>query len=180
MKKASPDRPVALNRPSRLVELNARSCARNWMAICLVSQTLALVMLLGCSEAPVGPPSISAELRQSIKQDLITLGAKVTAEDSAGLYASLRNTHVEVQPSGGVIESAPRSRQDLQDFGKVNEAVAKEFLDAGEFAAFQQWLKTAMSPASPNAVRTEYARLQLNMSRTPLRVVFSQRAPVVE
>jgi hypothetical protein len=136
--------------------------------------------LLGCGEEQPGPPAIGPETRQAIKQQLTTLGAKVTAEDQESLYVSLRNSHVALQLGGGVIESAPRTRQDVLDFEKVNTAVAKEFLNDGEYAAFEQWLKTALSPASPNAMRTEYQRYQWNLSRKPLRVVFSQRAPPVE
>ena len=138
---------------------------------------LATAVLIGCGEEAAGPPPISAELRQSIKQNLTEMGAKITAEEPAGLYASLRNTHVEVLESGGVVEGYPRSRQDYQDFGLVNEAIAKGFLESEEFSAFQQWLRQALSPASPGADRAEYARYEASVSRAPLRVVFTQRAP---
>jgi hypothetical protein len=141
---------------------------------------LSVAGLLGCGEEAGAPPSINAELRQSIKQNLTRLGAKVTAEVPEGLYVSLRNTHVEVLELGGVVESVPRTRQDVVDFGQVNVALAKGFLDGGELPAFQQWLRHALSPRGPNVNHAEYSRYELNMSRAPLRVVFSPRASAVE
>lgn len=139
-----------------------------------------LPLCLGCGAEESPPPSVEAEQRQAIKRNLIKLGAKVTAEQPEALYASLRNTHVQVLASGGVVESSPRTRQDYQDFGYVNEAVAREFLDEGEFTAFQQWLRQQLSPAGPGAGRAEYGRYELSVSRSPLRVVFSPRSPAVD
>ncbi len=133
-------------------------------------------ILIGCGRDAAGPPAISTDIRQSIKQNLAQLGAKITGDEPAGLYASLRNTHVEVLDSGGVVEGYPQSRQDFQDFGLVNEAIAKGFLASDEFGAFQQWLRQALSPASSGAARVEYARYEASVSRAPLRLVFSQRA----
>jgi hypothetical protein len=146
----------------------------------LLSCALGVVPLLGCGEEAASPPSINAELRQSIKQNLTRLGAKVTAEVPEGLYVSLRNTHVEVLELGGVVESVPRTQQDVLDFGRVNEALARGFLDNGELPAFQQWLREALSPRGPNVNRSEYSRYELSMSKAPLRVVFSPRAPAVQ
>lgn len=141
---------------------------------------VALALATGCSEPLAAPLPISAEQRQSIKQNLTQLGAKITAEDQYGLYASLRNTHVQVLESGGVVEGVPRTRRDYQDFGLVNEAVAKGFLADQEFPQFQQWLRGALSPASPGANRAEFSLYLISISREPLRVVFSQRTPAIE
>lgn len=141
---------------------------------------LVLALTAGCSEPTTGPPPISAAQRESIKQHLVQLGAKITADDSYGLYASLRNTHVQILQSGGVVEGIPRTRRDVQDFGLVNEAVAKGFLLDKEFPQFKQWLRAALSPASPSANRAEFSLYLLSVSREPLRVVFSQRTPPAE
>ncbi|HEX6961317.1 MAG TPA: hypothetical protein VF175_05575 [Lacipirellula sp.] len=154
-----------------------RATALSWRIGFVVA---ALTLATGCSEPLAAPPPISAQQRQSIKHNLTQLGAKITAEDQYGLYASLRNTHVQVLESGGVVEGVPRTRRDYQDFGLVNEAVAKGFLAEQEFPQFQQWLRGALSPASPGANRTEFARYLISVSREPLRVVFSQRAPAGE
>jgi hypothetical protein len=160
----------------------AQIAIRRLMGICLTlpMYLAAILLMAGCSEPVAGPPPISAEQRQAIKQNLEQLGAKITAEDPQGLYASLRNTHVQVLESGGVVEAMPRTRRDLQDFGLVNEAVAKGFLESDEISQFQQWLRAALSPSSPSADRAEYVRYQLSVSREPLRVVFSQKTPAVE
>jgi hypothetical protein len=142
-----------------------------------IALSFAVIVFVGCREEAPGPPAISTEVRQLIKQNLTQLGAKITAEEPEGLYASLRNTHVELLESGGVVEGYPRNRQDFQDFALINEAIAKGFLASDEFNAFQQWLRHALSPASPGAERVEYARYEASVSRAPLRIVFSQRAP---
>jgi hypothetical protein len=132
--------------------------------------------LVGCGSDATGPPPISAEQRQAIKQNLTHLGARVTSDDLYGLYLSLRNTHVQVRDVGGSIEGAARTLQDVQDFWRVNEAVAKGFLRAGELATFQKWLKQATTRTSPDASRTEFSQYQLTLSKAPLRVIYSQRA----
>jgi hypothetical protein len=136
--------------------------------------------LLGCGAEATGPPSITPEQRQSIKQNLAQLQARVTAEVPEGLYVSLRNTHLEVLEGGGAIECIPRTRRDIQDFGVASEAVAKAFLETAEFEAFKQWLREALSPNTPSPRRGEYGPLTLTLSRAPLRLVFSQTPPVEE
>jgi hypothetical protein len=136
--------------------------------------------LAGCGGDALGPPPISSDQRQAIKQNLASLGARVTADTPDGLYASLRNTHVELREVGGAIEAAVRSRRDVQDFWQVNQAVAKGFLDDGETAMFDQWLKHALSQGSPASARAEYERYVLSLTKAPLRVIFSQRATTSE
>jgi hypothetical protein len=135
---------------------------------------------LGCGEKPAAPPAIDQNLQQSIKLSLIRAGAKVTADEPHDLCASLRNTHIRVRDAGGIVQGVRRSRQDLQDFGRINEAVAREFLDEGEVPAFQQWLREAIVPAGPGAARAEYGSYQLSVSRSPLRVVFAPRSTAVD
>jgi len=136
--------------------------------------------LLGCGAENIGPPAITPEQRQSIKQNLVKLKGRVTAEVPEGLYFSLRNTHLEVLDFGGAIECTPRTRRDIQDFGLASEAVAKTFLDAAEFEAFKQWLREALSPNSPSPRQGEHGQLTLTLSRAPLRLVFSQKPAVEE
>jgi hypothetical protein len=140
----------------------------------------ATVVLVGCGADAIGPPPITADQRQAIKQNLTALGAQVTADAPDGLYASLRNTHVEVRDVGGEIEAAVRTRRDVQDFWQVNQAVAKGFLDDGETTTFDQWLKQALVKGSPASARAEYERYVLSLTKAPLRVIFSQRAPTRE
>jgi hypothetical protein len=136
-------------------------------------------LLTGCG-AEVGPPPISGDQRLAIKQHLTSLGAKVTADVPDGLYASLRNTHVEVREMGGEVEAAVRSRRDVQDFWQVNRAVAKGFLKDGETATFDGWLKQSLSQGSPASSRAQYESYELSLTKRPLRVIFSQRAPATE
>jgi hypothetical protein len=134
-----------------------------------------LASLAGCAAESAGPPPVTNEQRQAIKQNLMQLQAKVTAEAPEGLFLSLRNTHVEIRELGGAIDGTLRTRRDVQDFGIVCEAVAKPFLDAAELEAFQQRLREALSPSSPTTVRAEYGRIALTLTRAPLHLVFSQK-----
>src|SRR5215213_4737462 len=86
--------------------------------------------LIGCGAKSIGPPPLTAAQRQSIKQNLVQLKARVTADEPDGLYLSLRNTHVEVREFGGAVDGTLRTGKDVQDFGLVSEALAKAFLDA--------------------------------------------------
>jgi hypothetical protein len=131
--------------------------------------------LLGCGAKSAGPPPVTTAQREAIKQNLTPLKARVTSEAPEGLFLSLRNTYIEIREFGGAIEGTPRTRQDVQEFGLASEAVAKAFLEAGELDGFKQWLREALSPRSPAAVRAEYARFTVNLSRVPLRLVFSQK-----
>ena len=70
-----------------------------------------------------------------MRQNLLRLGAQVTADIPEGLYLSLRNTHIEIRDLGGVVEGSRRTRNDIRDFYLVNEAIAKCFADPGELAA---------------------------------------------
>jgi hypothetical protein len=140
-----------------------------------------LVFLLGCGEENTAPPPFAPEHRETIKQHLIELGAKVTADVAEGLYLSLRNTHVEVRELGGVIEGTFGTRRDIQDFGETNEAVGKGFLEADEFEAFKKWLHQALAPQAPSVMRSEYERFKVTLARQPLRTIFTRnRAPETE
>jgi hypothetical protein len=134
--------------------------------------------LAGCSGESAGPPLVTPEQRMAIKQNLAPLKARLTSDSPDGLYLSLRNTHVQILEAGGAIESTPRSRMDLQDFTLVSEAVAKPFLETGEFETFKKQLRTGLSPASPSTVRSEFSRLSITRTRIPLRLVLAlKRVP---
>lgn len=140
-----------------------------------------IVFLLGCGEENTAPPPFTPEHRETIKQNLIELGAKVTADVPEGLYLSLRNTHVEVRELGGVIEGTFRTRRDIQDYGETNEAVGKGFLEADEFEAFKRWLHEALAPRAPTIMRSEYERFKVTLARKPLRTIFTRKhAPEAE
>ncbi len=134
-----------------------------------------LGFLLGCGADSSAPPSFTPQHREMIKQNLVKLGAKVTAEIPEELYLSLRNTHVEVRDLGGIVHGTWQTRRDIQDFGIANEAVANGFLGAGEFEDFKKWLHKALSPSAPAVLRSEYDRFKVTLSRKPLRVVFTQK-----
>jgi hypothetical protein len=164
---------TALRHCRRFARAGRTASAAARPLLCMIG----VAMLFGCGAKAEGPPPVTTESRATIKQNLTQLGAKITADVPEGLYASLRNTHVQILQSGGVVEGMRRTLRDVQDLGLVNEAVAKGFLDSGEITAFQQWLRQALSTADTGASRSEYGRYQLSLSRSPLRVVFSQRAP---
>lgn len=138
-------------------------------------QVCLLGFLVGCGPDSAAPPSFTPEHRQTIKQHLMQLGAKVTAEIPEELYLSLRNTHVEVRELGGIVQGTWQTRRDIQDFGIANEAVAKGFLEASEFENFKRWLHKALSPSAPAVLRSEYDRFKVTLSRNPLRVVFTRK-----
>ncbi len=139
-----------------------------------------LGILLGCGADSTPPPSFTPAHRQTIKQNLATLGAKVTAEIPDELYVSLRNTHIEVRDLGGIIHGTWQTRRDIQDFGIANEAVAKGFLETGEFEDFKKWLHKALSPHADAVHRSEYSRFKVTLSRQPLRTVFTRKQPAEE
>jgi hypothetical protein len=144
-------------------------CKMRMIQICVV------VFVLGCGAENTAPPPFSSQQRESIKQNLKKLGAKVTAEIPEELYLSLRNTHVEVRELGGIVEGTFKTRRDIQDFGTANEAVAKGFLEPREFEDFKKWLHKALAPRAPSVLRSEYDRFKVTLSRKPLRVVFTRK-----
>lgn len=138
-------------------------------------QVCLLGFLLGCGAENPAPPAIDSQHRNTIKENLGTHGAKVTADVPEGLYLSLRNTHVEVRDLGGIIEGSSKTGSDVRDFGVVTEAVAKGFLQPGELNEFKAWLQKALAPRAPTAMRSEYQQFKVTLSRNPLHVVFTRR-----
>jgi hypothetical protein len=136
--------------------------------------------LIGCSAENTAPPLLTLAHRDTIKQNLLKLGAKVTAETPDELYLSLRKTHVEVRDVGGTIEGAFQTRRDIQDFGTANEAVAKSFLEKGELQAFTNWLHKALGPSGPSVLQSEYNQFKVTLSRKPLLTVFTRKQSTVE
>src|SRR5688572_27193413 len=136
--------------------------------------------LIGCSAENTAPPLLTLAHRDTIKQNLLKLGAKVTAETPDEVYLSLRQTHVEVRDVGGTIEGTFRTSRDIQDFGTANEAVAKGFLERGEFQDFKNWLHKALVPSGPAVLRSEYNQFKVTLSRRPLLTVFTRKESKVE
>jgi hypothetical protein len=132
-----------------------------------------LAIVLGCAAEDAGPSPITAAERDAIKQYLAPLKARITSDLSDGLYLSLRNTHVQILQFGGSIESTPRARSDVQDFTSVSQAVAKSFLDAGELETFKRQLQSTLSGRGSSSQRSEYKRVTVSLTRTPLRLVLS-------
>ena len=141
--------------------------------VCLVA------LLAGCS-AEKSPPQFTPENRDTIKQNLQKLGAKVTAETPEEVDLSLRKTHVAVREVGGTVEGTFQTHRDIQDFGTANEAVAKGFLDEGEFRDFKSWLHKALAPSAPSVLRSEYKQFKVTLSRKPLLTVFTRHQSNVE
>ena len=142
-----------------------------WLAVVLPG-----LCLIGCGQEPTAPVTITADQRTSIQSYVTQLGGRVTSSDMDALYLTLRNIHIQIRETGGVVEAAGRTMQDFKDFGRANEAIAKAFLTNADFASFQQWLQGAIAPTGAMAARAEYGNYQLSVSRAPLRVVFSPRS----
>jgi hypothetical protein len=135
--------------------------------------------LIGCGAQNTAPPLTVAH-RDTIKQNLQKLGAKVTAETPEEVYLSLRRTHVEVRDLGGTIEGTLRTPRDAQDFGTANEAVANGLLEKGELQDFKNWLHRALAPSAPPVLRSEYDQFKVTLSRKPLLAVFTRKQSEVE
>ena len=147
----------------------------DWSKLLRMIQLCVVVFVLGCGAENTAPPPFTAQQRDTIKQNLTKLGAKVTAEVPEEVYLSLRNTHVQVRELGGIVEGSSKTGRDVLDFGVVTEAVAKGFLQPGELNEFKAWLQKALAPRAPAAMRSEYDRFKVTLSRDPLRVVFTRK-----
>jgi hypothetical protein len=142
-------------------------------------QVCVVALLAGCSTENA-PPQFTLAHRDTIKQNLQKLGAKVTAETPEEVYLSLRKTHVAVRELGATIEGTFKTGRDIQDFGIANEAVAKGLLASGEFQEFKKWLHKALAPNAPSVVRSEYDQFKVTLSRKPLLAVFTRKQSKVE
>jgi hypothetical protein len=145
-----------------------------------VIQLCVVCCMIGCGAENTAPPPFTPQHRDTIKQNLLKLGAKVTAETPEELYLSLRKTHVEVRDLGGTIEGTFQTRRDIQDFGNANEAVAKGFLEKGELQDFKKWLNKAMSPSARAVQRSDYDQFKVTLSRKPLLAVFTRKQSKLE
>ena len=115
-----------------------------------------------------------------MRQNLLKLGAKVTADIPEGLYLSLRNTHVEIRDLGGVVEGSRRTRDDIRDFYFVNEAIIKCFVDAGQLEEFKRWYRESLLQSKSPVPRGEFGDVSLTVSRNPLRTIFSRKVLLAE
>lgn len=140
---------------------------------------VAASMLLGCG-AEDAPPQLQLTHRESIRQNLLRLGAKVTADIPEGLYLSLRNTHIEVREQGGVVEGSRRTRDDIRDFYVVNEAITGCFANAEEVEEFKSWFRQSVMQSSSTIPRAEFGDVTLTISRQPLRTIFSRKVLLAE
>lgn len=115
------------------------------------------------------------EHRDAMKQNLVKLGAKVTAEIPEAAYLSLKNTHIEIRELGATIEVDLRTRQDIQDFALANQAIANSFGGTGNSGDFTKWLRVALGPKAPPVLHGEYDGFKVTLSRRPLRSMFTAR-----
>jgi hypothetical protein len=136
-------------------------------------------LLLGCGADDV-PPQLEPTHRESVRTNLLRLGAKVTADIPEGLYLSLRNTHIEIREPGGVIEGSRRTRNDIRDFYMVNEAITGCFANAEEVEEFKRWFRQSVMQSNSTIPRAEFGEITLTISRHPLRTTFSRRVLLAE
>jgi len=159
-------------------DVSSQAVKQRWgirmIEICVVCS------LIGCSAQSTAPPLLTLAHRATIKQNLQKLGAKVTAETPEELYLSLRQTHIQVRDIGGTIEGTSRTGRDVQDFGTVNEAVARGFLEKREFQDFTKWLHKALAPSGASVLHSEYDQFKVTLSREPLLTVFTRKQSKVE
>jgi len=137
----------------------------------------ALAVIAGCSAQAAAPAALESTEREAIKRNLVLLGARVTSETDDGLYLALRNTYVNIREAGGMVEGVYKTRQDVDDFAKVNAAIAKVFLEGADNEQFAKWLRTSMSGGSRAPQQADYKRLKLTLSRVPLHLIFSLNRP---
>ena len=136
-------------------------------------------LLLGCGDGE-SPSQLAPTQRDTIRQNLQQLGARVTAEIPEGLYLSLRNTHIEIRDLGGVVEGSRETRNDLRDFYFVNEAIAKSFTGFGDVEEFRRWFRESLAAVNSPTPRGEFGEITLTLSRSPLRTVFSRKELLAE
>jgi hypothetical protein len=139
----------------------------------MLAKCLMVAAVAGCAAKTSAPPSIISNDRDAIKRNLTSLGSRVTADIPEGLYLTLRNTHIEIRETGGVIEGSPQTRQDFDDFMKANDAIANVFLAADEFEQFKKWLRNSMTGSSRIPQQADYTKFKLTLSRVPLHAAFS-------
>lgn len=140
---------------------------------------VATSLLVGCG-AEDAPPQLEPTHRESIRTNLLRLGAKVTADIPEGLYLSLRNTHIEIREPGGVIEGSRRTQNDIRDFYVVNEAITGCFANAEEVEEFKRWFRQSVMQSSSTIPRAEFGDVTLTISRQPLRTIFSRKVLLAE
>jgi hypothetical protein len=136
-------------------------------------------LLLGCG-AEDAPPQLEPTHREAMRQNLLRLGAQVTADIPEGLYLSLRNTHIEIRDLGGIVAGSRRTRNDIRDFYLVNEAIAKCFADPGELEEFKRWYRGSLLQSNSTVPRGEFGDVTLTISRNPLRTIFSRSVLLAE
>jgi hypothetical protein len=171
---------------SRLCRINLRlskSNPRRRRATCRTGMRFFLVamfgLLVGCG-AEDAPPQLETTHREAMRQNLLRLGAQVTADIPEGLYLSLRNTHIEIRDLGGVVEGSRRTRNDIRDFYLVNEAITKCFADPGELEEFKRWYRGSLLQSNAPVPRGEFGDVTLTISRNPLRTIFSRQVLLAE
>jgi hypothetical protein len=137
----------------------------------------AVAAIAGCTTEAAAPAALESSEREAIKRNLTSLGARVTSDTEDGLYFSLRNTFVDIRDIGGAVDGTYKTQQDIDDFAKVNAAIARVFLDSADNEQFAKWLRTSMSGGSRAPQQADYKRLKLTLSRVPLHLIFSLNRP---
>jgi hypothetical protein len=164
-------------RLSRVIPLSKRPGC--WVRALQFLWLATIGLFLGCG-AENTPPQLEPTHREAMRQNLLKLGAQVTADIPEGLYLSLRNTHVEIRDLGGVIEGSRRTRNDIRDFYFVNEAIIKCFANAGELEEFKRWYRESLLQSKSPVPRGEFGDVSLTVSRNPLRTIFSRKVLLAE
>ena len=153
-----------------------RATCRTGMGVFFVAM---FGLLLGCG-AEDAPPQLETTHRDAMRQNLLRLGAQVTADIPEGLYLSLRNTHIEIRDLGGVVEGSRRTRNDIRDFYLVNEAITKCFTDLAGLEEFKRWYRGSLLQSNSPVPRGEFGDVTLTISRNPLRTIFSRNVLLAE
>lgn len=130
---------------------------------------------VGCGEGDPPPSVLTAEDRGAAVRALQSLGAKKTAEFEDSSYLSLKNVHVEVMELGVVVESVPKTSQDVRDFARVSAKATESLLPPEDIESFNSWLRQALARNADNMSRGDFSDLQFSLSRRPLRMHMSRK-----
>ena len=152
-------------------EQQSATVGRAFREIC--ASLFALAVIAGCGGDTSAPTSLESAERDAVKRNLAALGGRVTSDTEDGLYFTVRNTYVDIRDAGGTVEGTYKTRQDVDDFGKVSAAIAKVFVAGADNSQFEKWLRTSMSGGSRAPQQADFNRLKVTLSRVPLHLMFS-------
>lgn len=130
---------------------------------------------VGCGSSDPPPSVLTAEDRGAAVSALQSLGAKKTAEFEDTSYLSLKNVHVEVMELGLIVESSPKTAQDVRDFAKVGARATRSLIPPEDVEAFNTWLRQSLSRRTNEIARGDFNDLQVSLSQRPLRMHISRK-----